>query len=97
MRDRIWLGFSVDIESDLFLVRGIEIGRLRAEVNLFWVLWSMDFVFVWVVVVNIDLDLDAGRKSLCYSVSIEIDLVYVWVDNIGLISVWRLELDLISV
>ena len=36
--------------------------------------------------------LDAGRKSLGFSVSIEIDLVFVWVD-IELISVWGIELD----
>ena len=41
--------------------------------------------------------LDAGRKSLAFSVSIEIDLVFVWVADIDLISVWRMELDLMSV
>ena len=42
----------------------------------------------------------AGRKSLrlvLFSVSIEIDLVFVWVVDIDLISVWGIELDLISV
>ena len=40
--------------------------------------------------------LDAGRKSLGFRVSIEIDVVLVWVvDN--LISVWRFKLDMISV
>ena len=41
--------------------------------------------------------LDAGRKSLGFSVSIEIDLVFVWVVDTDLISVWGVELDLILV
>ena len=41
--------------------------------------------------------LDAGSKSLGYSVSIEIDLVFVWVLKIESISVWAIELDLVSV
>ena len=32
---RIWLGFSVGIESDLFFVRGIEIDNVRAELTFF--------------------------------------------------------------
>ena len=40
---------------------------------------------------------DAGRKSLGFSVSIEIDLVFVWVVDVDLVSVWGIELDLISV
>ena len=56
----------------------------------------MDFVFVWVVVVEIDSFLDAGRRSLGFSVSIEIDLAFVWVVDIDLISVWEIELDVIS-
>ena len=41
---------------------------------------------------------DAGRKSLGFisSVSIEIDLVFVWVVDNDLISVWGVEIDLIS-
>ena len=41
--------------------------------------------------------LDAGRKSPDFSVSIEIDLVFVWVVDIDLISARGIELDLISV
>ena len=41
--------------------------------------------------------LDAGRKSLGFSVSIEVDLVFVWVVDIDLISVGGIELDVISV
>ena len=41
--------------------------------------------------------MDAGRKSLGFSVSIEIDLVLVWVVDIDLILVWGIELGLISV
>ena len=57
----------------------------------------IDLVFVWVVVVEVDPFLDAGRKSPGFSVSIEIDLVFVWVVDIDLISVWGIELDLILV
>ena len=34
VRDGTGLGFSVRIESDLFIVRGTEIDRVRAEINL---------------------------------------------------------------
>ena len=40
--------------------------------------------------------LDAG-KSLGFSMSIDVNLVYVWVVDIDLISVWGTELDLHSV
>ena len=76
-------------------MRGIEIYRVRAEVNLFKVLWSIDLVFVWVVVVEIDSVLDAGRKTLRFS--IEIDLFFFWVVDIDLISVRGIEFDSISV
>ena len=35
--------------------------------------------------------LDAGRKSLGFSVSIEIDLFFVWVVEIDLIAVWGID------
>ena len=38
-----------------------------------------------------------GRKSLGFSVSIELDLVFAWVVEIYLISLWGIELDLRSV
>ena len=41
--------------------------------------------------------LHAGRQSLGFSVSVEIDFVFVWVVEIDFISVWGIELDLISV
>ena len=42
--------------------------------------------------------LNAGRKSLAlFSVSMQIDLQFVWVVQIDLISVWVIELDLIPV
>ena len=72
--DRMWLR-GVGIEIELFFVRGVEIDRVRVEIELFSVWWSMDLVFVWVV--EIDLILDASRKSLYFSVPIEIDLVLV--------------------
>ena len=72
--DRMWLR-GVGIEIELFFVRGVEIDRVRVEIELFSVWWSMDLVFVWVV--EIDLILDASRKSLDFSVRIEIDLVLV--------------------
>ena len=46
--------------------------------------------------VEIDLFLYAGRKSLGFSVSIEMDLV-LKVGEIDLISVWGIGIDLISV
>ena len=49
------------------------------------------------MVVELTRLLDAGRKSLGFSVSIEIDLVFVWVVDNELISVWGIELTLISV
>ena len=70
----MWLR-GVGIEIELFFVRGVEIDRVRVEIELFSVWWSMDLVFVWVV--EIDLILDASRKSLDFSVRIEIDLVLV--------------------
>ena len=72
--DRMWLR-GVGIEIELFFVRGVEIDRVRVEIELFSVWWSMDLVFVWLV--EIDLILDASRKSLDFSVRIEIDLVLV--------------------
>ena len=39
----------------------------------------------------------ADRKSLDSSVSIEIDFVFVWVVEIGLISMSGIEVDVISV
>ena len=51
-------------------------------------------VVVWVV--EIDLVLNAGRKSLVFSVSMRIDLHFVWVVQIDLISVFGIELDLIA-
>ena len=41
--------------------------------------------------------LDAGRKSLGFSVSIEVHMVFVWVEGVDLISVWGIEHDLNSV
>ena len=52
---------------------------------------------VFVLVVEIELVLYAGRKSLGFSVSIEIDFVYVWVVEIDLISMWGIVLDFILV
>ena len=49
------------------------------------------------VVIEIDSVLDTGRKSLGFSVSIAIDLVFVWVVVIDLLSVRGIELDLIAV
>ena len=72
--DRMWLR-GVGIEIELFFVRGVEIDRVRVEIELFSVWWSMDLVFVWLV--EIDLILDASRESLGFSVRIEIDLVLV--------------------
>ena len=47
--------------------------------------------------VEIDSVLGCGPQSLGFSVSIEINLVSVWVVDVDLVSVWGVELDLISV
>ena len=78
MRDRILLGFSLGVESDLVLcggsqltVCGPKLTCFKCDDRLTWFLcglwWSKLTRF-----------LDAGRKSLGFSVSIEIDLVSVW-------------------
>ena len=96
----VW-GVEFDLVSVLeskvicFFVRGIEIDRVRAEINLVLVWWSMGLFFVWVVVVEIDSIYNAGRKSLGFSVSIKLDLVSVWLVDIDLISVSGIELDFI--
>ena len=41
--------------------------------------------------------LNAGRKSIAFSVSMQIYLHFVWVVRIYLISVWGIELDLVPV
>ena len=56
-----------------------------AEINMFFVRGS-NLILFWCV----------GRKLLVFSVSMEIDLVFVMVE-IDLISMWGIELDLISV
>ena len=68
---------------------------MRAKNYLFLVWGSISLVFVRVV--EISLVLNAGRKSLGFSVSIELDFVFVWVVEIDLISLWGIQLDLISV
>ena len=62
---------------------------VQAEIDLFLGLWSIDLVFVWVV--DIGLVCMRARKSLGFSVCIEIDLVFVWVVENGLISVWGID------
>ena len=39
----------------------------------------------------------AGGKSLGVGVSIELDFAFVWVVDIDLISLWEIELDVVSV
>ena len=50
---------------------------------------------MWVI--EIDLVVGCGPEILGFSVSIEIDMVFVLVVEINLISVWGMELELISV
>ena len=52
---------------------------------------------MWVVVPKLTRFLDAGRQSIGFSVSIEIDVFLVSVVDVDLISVWRIKLDMISV
>ena len=67
---------------------------MGAENDLFLVCHSIDLVFVSVV--EIKVVFYAGRNSLGFRESIEIDL-FVWVVEADLISVWGVELDLMSV
>lgn len=52
---------------------------------------------MWVVVVEIDSVLDAARKSLGFCVSIKSGLLSFLVIDADFISVWGIELGLISV
>ena len=88
MLEQIRLRSSVGIERSLVIVRGVEIYRVRAEMDLFLVWWSIDFGFV--LVVEIDLFLDVGCKSLSFSVSIEYYMVFVWLVVIDLGTAWRI-------
>ena len=47
--------------------------------------------------VEIDLVFVCGPKVTWFCVGIESDLVFVWVDEIDLMSAWDIEIDLISV
>ena len=98
--------FCVRAENCLILIYGSTLNCflawskltwfcVRAENDLFLVRGSIDLVLVRVV--EIDLVFFAGRKSLGFSLSIELDFVLVWVVDIDLISLWGIELDLISV
>ena len=57
---------------------------MREENDLFLERGSIALVFVYMV--EIDLVLYAGRKSLDYSVSIELGFAFVWVFETDLIS-----------
>ena len=59
---------------------------MRTEIDLFFVRGS-----------KLTLFLCASKKKLVSSVSMEVDLFFVWVVQIDLISVWGIEVDLISV
>ena len=62
---------------------------MRADNSLLLVWGSVDPVFARVV--EIHLVLDTGRKWSDCSVSIEIELVLVWVAEIYLISMWGVD------
>ena len=53
-----------------------------------------DLSFVWGS--RLTSSLYAGRKSLGFSVGLEINLVVVWVVEIDLVSVWGIKHDLLS-
>ena len=91
------LVFRMSMIIDLFVVGGPNLldfsvgNRIRLDfsvgVKLIWMCrWSK---LTWC--------LNAGRKSPVFSVSMQIDLHFVWVVHIDLISVWGIELDLIPV
>ena len=68
----------------MFFARGVEIDCMRAETNL--LLCGDPLTSFYCGLSKLGWFLDAGRKSLGFSVSIEIDLVFVWVVKIDLIS-----------
>ena len=82
------------MERDFLFVRGIidrvKLTCLECDDRLTWCLCTL----WWSTLTRF---LDAGRKSLAFSVSIDIDLVFVWVVDTDFISVRRIELGLISV
>ena len=80
---RYSFGFHEWIENDL--VRGSQLTCFFVRaVNVLFIMWTLiDLVFVLVVETN--LVLYVGRKSLDFSVSIEIEFVFVWVVEIDLI------------
>ena len=91
----VWCHVWIDI--DLVLAR-------ESRLTCFFCAGRKWLVFMWrwiaffcVWVIEIDLFLYARRKSLDFSVSIELDFVFVWVAKVDLISIWGIELDLISV
>ena len=85
------------IQNDMLFVRGSKLTWfcVQAENDLFLAWGSIHCGFVLVIIDSIFLF--QGRKSLDISVSMAIDLVFVWVVEIDIISMWGMELDLISV
>ena len=89
-----WPGFSVGIESDLFLCGGSKLTVGGLKLTSFKCDDWLGFCVGggggnWLVFLH------AGRKSLGFSVSIETKLFFVRVVDIDLISVRGIELDLI--
>ena len=50
----------------------------------------------FVRVVKTHLVLNSNRTQIDFTVGIELDFVFVWVDEIELILLWGIELDLVS-
>ena len=71
-------------------VRGPKLTCFECDDRLTWFLCGW-----WLSKLN--WFLETGRKPLGFSVSIEIDLVFVWVVGSDLIPLWGTTLDLISV
>ena len=73
------------VEIDLILVCRAELNMISCRDEIHSVLW----------VVEIELFLVCWPKITCFYDEHEIDLVFVWVVQIDMSSVWGIELDLI--
>ena len=73
VEDWICLCFSVGIWSNLFFVWGIEVERVRADINVFWVWWSIDLMPVLVF---------GGRNWLGFWIRAANPLILVWASRL---------------
>ena len=89
VRDRIRLSFSVDIKLTCFSVGGSKLTVCGPKYTCFWCGDRLTcFLCGWSKLTRF---LDAGNKSLGFSMRIEIDIFFLWVVDIDMISVWGID------